>query len=382
MRRHLWVLDPIVGAAITASGLVQLWRDPRGGSFHGPAWPNVVWMVVLGAAVGLRRRFPLAALSVIPLVGVPVQLVWYRHAPQPPFQPFPAILLVVYAVSVATGGRKLRIALAIVVAATAITDVAALVSGRHLGDVVPAWVFVTLAWLIGRAVRHHQRLADAETARATRLEQERDEATEAAAEAERARIARELHDVITHTVSGIVVQASVEARSMPDSPTREVLVSIERAGREALVELRRLLGVLRHGDHDQSLAPQPGLAQLDRLIEHSDLPVVLHDEGNGDRLPPGVDLSAYRVVQEALTNVRKHGRQVTRVEVTVRRSADAVEIEICDDGNGPPTAAGGFGLVGLRERVSLHGGQLQAGTVTPRGYRVWARLPSAAEGAR
>lgn len=380
MKRWLWVLDPVAGAAITVSGLVQLWRDPRGGSFHGPAWPNVVWMVVLGVAVAMRRRFPLAALSVLPVVGIPVQLVWYRHASQPPFQPFPAILLVVYAVSVTSGGARRRLALGVVIGATAVTDVAALAAGRALGDVVPAWVFVTLTWLLGRAVRQHQQHADTESARAATLEQERDAATKSAAEAERARIARELHDVITHTVSGIVVQASVEARAMPDSPSRDVFAEIERAGREALVELRRLLGVLRHGDPDQSLAPQPGLAQLDSLVEHSQLPVVVRHEGNGDRLPAGVDLSAYRVVQEALTNIRKHGRHISRVEVTVRRSVDAVEIEVSDDGDGPTNPASGFGLVGLRERVALHGGQLQAGAVVPRGYRVWARLPSAESG--
>lgn len=377
VKGRLSVLDPFVGAAITASGLVQLWRDPIGGSFHGPTWPNVVWMCVLGVSVALRRRVPLTSLALLPIVGVPVQLAWYRHASQPPFQPFPAILLVVYAVSVTIGGTRRRAALSVVIGATAITDIAALAAGRHLGDVIPAWVFVTLAWLLGRAVRRHQDLAEAEGARATRLERERDEASRAAAEAERARIARELHDVITHTVSGIVVQASVEARSIDDGETREVLTAIERAGREALVELRRLLGVLRHGDRHQSLAPQPGLSQLDALVGASGLPAVLRREGDDSRVAAGVDLSAYRVVQEALTNVRKHSRDVGNVEVTIRNSAAALEIEVCDDGSpvdgaGPP----GFGLIGLRERVALHGGQLQAGRILPKGYRLWVRLPA------
>ena len=188
VKRYVWLLDPVTGLVIATSGLVQLWRDPPGGSFHGPTWANATWMVVLGAAVAIRRRAPLTALVAISLIEVPIQLAWYRHAPQPPFQPFPAILLVVYAVSLSVSETRRHTALALIVDGSAITDITAFVDGRALGDVIPEWVFVTLAWLFGRAVSKRQSLADTETERATQLERERDAASEVVAEAERARL--------------------------------------------------------------------------------------------------------------------------------------------------------------------------------------------------
>ncbi|MDP1795366.1 MAG: histidine kinase, partial [Acidimicrobiales bacterium] len=336
---------------------------------------NGPWMVAIGCAVAIRSVSPFAALGLLALVGVPVQVGWYLEAQQPPFAPFPAMLLVVYALATATTGRQRLIALVAIAIANAVPDLAAFASGRAAGDTFVAWVFITIAWVLGTAMTRRQRYAESESERANRLERERDIAVANAAEAERARIARELHDVITHTVSGMVVQASVEARGLEPGETRDVLTAIEGAGREALVELRRLLGVLRHGDHDHSLAPQPGLAQLEALIRDSQLPASLHLEGEPTALAPGVDLSLFRTVQEGLTNVRKHARGVSSVEVRVRAATDALEIEVRDDGDSSTNTTPGFGLIGLRERVALHGGQLQAGHIDPRGYRLWVRLP-------
>jgi signal transduction histidine kinase len=207
------------------------------------------------------------------------------------------------------------------------------------------------------------------------------EATRRAVGEEQARIARELHDVIAHSVSMIVVQASAAEDifdSRPDQ-ARAALRSIERAGRDALAELRRLLSAVRPG-LDEPSGPQPGLDRLDELAEPlraGGLTVVVRREGPATTLPAGVDVSAYRIVQEALTNTVRHAR-ATRAEVTVRYGPDAVELDVRDDGR--PTQSGGangsgHGIAGMRERAALLGGTLEAGPLPGGGYRVHARLP-------
>jgi signal transduction histidine kinase len=225
---------------------------------------------------------------------------------------------------------------------------------------------------------------------------------------ERARIARELHDVVAHSVSVMVVQAGAARRTLATSPAQATtaLGQIESTGRQALVEMRRLLGLLRDGDHDAALAPQPGLAHLESLAEaarEAGLPVEVEVEGEPRPLPAGVDLSAYRIVQEALTNSLKHaGRARARVRVCYGR--EALEVQVLDDGTGlpvqardggaglavvrlrpggllevtdpvAPAAGGGNGLIGMRERVAMFGGSLEAGPRPGGGYRVAARLP-------
>ena len=197
---------------------------------------------------------------------------------------------------------------------------------------------------------------------------------------ERARIARELHDVIAHDVSVMVVQAQGAARVLEgEQPeVRAALAAIETTGREAVDEMRRLLGVLRRSDEEMAFAPQPSLTALDALmtaVREAGLPVALEIVGDPVALPPGVDLSAYRIVQEALTNALKHAGPA-RARVVVRYAADAVELEVSDDGAGVADAPGtGHGLVGMRERVALYGGDLQAGRLHEGGWTLRARLP-------
>jgi signal transduction histidine kinase len=222
------------------------------------------------------------------------------------------------------------------------------------------------AWALGEAARN-RRLAIAE------------ESQRAAGE-EQARIARELHDVIAHSVSMIVVQAAAADDVFDERPdqAREALRSIEQAGREAMAELRRLLSAVRPGIESDSTQPQPGLDRLDELADSlraGGLQVAVRRDGKPTDLPAGLDLSAYRIVQEALTNTLRHAR-ATRAEVTVSYGADALEVEVRDDGRGAAAnGTGGHGLLGMRERAALLGGTLEAGPDRGGGYRVHARLP-------
>jgi signal transduction histidine kinase len=259
-------------------------------------------------------------------------------------------------------------------------DAADLLSGGAAFDeVVPGWFLLGAAWGVGYALRGRQLQASALADRADRVERERVAQAQAAVAAERARMARELHDVVAHSLSVMVVQAQAAERVLEgEQPSaREALAAIDSTGRQALVEMRRLVGILRD-DRELALAPQPGLGQLDVLLEQvreAGLPVALAVEGEPRPLAPAVDLSAYRIVQEALTNALKHAGPA-RASVAVRYRAADVELEVTDDGHGPLDGhGGGHGLVGMRERVALYGGVLESGARNGRGFRVRARLP-------
>jgi signal transduction histidine kinase len=246
-------------------------------------------------------------------------------------------------------------------------------------------------WWIGDAVRDRDERIGAFHEEVARLEAERRREAALAAEAERTRIARELHDVIAHNVSVMVVQAAAANRVLDADPAaaRASLATIEQTGREALTEMRRLLGILR-ADGSALSDPQPSLARLPALVEEmraAGLPVRLSIEGEAPRLSPGVDLSAYRVAQEALTNVLRHAGP-SPTEVALRYRPDAIELEVTDDGSAaPPTDdvipsaaatepdVGGHGLAGMRERVALVHGELEAGPRPGGGFRILARLP-------
>src|ERR671937_2433814 len=233
------------------------------------------------------------------------------------------------------------------------------------------------AWLLGDNLRTRRAYLRELEARAERLEREQEESARRAAAEDHARIARELHDVLAHNVSVMVVQAAAADDVFETQPdrAREALRAIERTGRGALTELRRLLGSVRTTGTE--FAPQPGLAGLGTLVEGvraAGLPVTLHVEGELDDLPAGLDLSAYRIVQEALTNAIKHA-DASLAEVRVRRTADGVELEVVDDGVGPAENGRGQGLIGMRERASLLGGEVEAGPQPGGGFRVKATLP-------
>jgi signal transduction histidine kinase len=238
---------------------------------------------------------------------------------------------------------------------------------------------IGICW-IAYALQRRTKLAGELVERAARVEREREERTRTAIAEERKRIARELHDVIAHTLSVMTVQAGAARLLLEDEPERAAapLLAVEETGRQALTDLRRLFEILQEDASVTALGPQPGLADLDRLLAHArraGLPVELAVEGQPRTLAPGVDLAAYRIVQEALTNARKHAGPA-RAQVAVRYGTETLDLEITDDGRASANGGnGGHGLVGMRERAALYGGELAAGPRTEGGFAVRARLP-------
>jgi signal transduction histidine kinase len=335
--------------------------------------------LVLGAALApiARRRAPFAApLGSVAALGV-ASLVAERYVPASAT----TLMLVIIAAWCMGAHNPPRIATGGLVATFGL--VAIVVTKDPAGDLSDGIVvcgIVTVAWVIGlgwyRRFKHTVALEE----RALRAEQERETAARIAVAEERARIARELHDVVAHSVSIMVLQAgAVRTRLAVDQKDeREALLAVERTGREALTEMRRLLGAMRAEREEAELAPQPGLGHLDELLAQvraSGLPVELRVEGEPVALPAGVDLSAYRIVQEGLTNALKHAGPA-HAQVVLRYGAGGVEVEVADDGRGSATvASGGHGLVGMRERVKLFGGDFEAGPRNGGGFAVRARLP-------
>ena len=254
-------------------------------------------------------------------------------------------------------------------------------AGEHTGEYVGAVTAVVLPVLAGRLVRHHRAQTHQLQQLTAELERERERTALMAVAEERARIARELHDVVAHGLSVIAIQADGAEAALEKDPelARKPLQAIRRSAEEALGEMRRLLGVLREADTGAELAPQPGLAQLPALVDRAraaGLPVTLHVEGTPRPLHASLDLSAFRIVQEALTNVHKHaaGAPAT-VRVVWRR--DMLGLQVRDTGTGRRVVVNGdgHGLVGMRERVKLHGGELRAGAMPGGGFEVTAKLP-------
>jgi signal transduction histidine kinase len=379
LRKHVADLAP--PAALALLGVVDL--AVGGSDFKAAPAVDLGFMVAVTVPLYWRRRHPLVALSGFNLVTGVYILTLYIDS-QPPFQPFIAGLVACFALGAYAGDRELRAGLAVLAAALVGTGIAQLAAGQPVGDVLPAVVWWAGAVAAGRFVRGRQRLVMLLGDRAARLEREREATAAQAVLEERARIARELHDVIAHSVSVMVIQASVERRAVPadQMSTREVLGEVERAGRDVLAELRRLLGVMRAPGRSESLAPQPGLDALDALVHESHKAgqdVDVRVEGDARSLSPGIDLAAYRIVQEALTNARRHAPGA-RTNVMLRWLPSELAIEVVDDGPGPAangnSDGSGHGLVGMRERATLYGGGVDTGRAgSAGGFRVRAWLP-------
>jgi signal transduction histidine kinase len=358
-------------------------------AFGDPSWGKPK---ALGVALGLLSTVPVAWRARRPLTAFAIVLFAngaciYAAAPhEAAFQPFVALTLTAYSVGSRTEGRRALWVPPVLLLASVPVFVAARLHGQDSGNIIPSVVWLVAAWAVGRVVRSWRHKNAALEAANRELEEQRELQAQAAVAVERGRIARELHDVVAHNVSMIVVQAGAAARVLhgeqPD--VRNALEVIAATGRETVDEMRTLLGVLRSDDGPSALKPQPGLADLEQLVSgvrEAGLPVTLRIEGAPRPLPQTLDLSAFRIVQEALTNTLKHAG-LARAEVTVRYEDGLVTLEIADTGHGPDggsiTGRGtGHGLVGMRERAAMLGGELEAARADSGGFTVRARLPVA-----
>jgi signal transduction histidine kinase len=361
--------DEALAAALTALVLLEIVLG------EGSGWAKVAAAaagVALGAAAARRSRAPLLLLGLVLAVSFAALALPASERSDDPVGVFVFLLLAVYSAAAHTSGRRTLLAGAMTLAFYVMDLVAFDPAGITPEGIVFYAILYGAPWVAGRAVRS-RRLKERQ------LEHERARGAAAIAE-ERARIARELHDVVAHSISVMVLQARGGRRVLDSEPSdaRDAFGAIERTGQQALDEMRRLLGMLRRSDEEIALAPQPSLRELDRLVEQvraAGLPVQVGVEGEPRELPPGVDLSAFRIVQEALTNVLKHAGPA-RARVVLRYGADVFELEIADDGPGTGYGSGaGFGLVGMRERVSVYGGELEAGRQPGGGYALRVRLP-------
>ena len=291
----------------------------------------------------------------------------------------PGVAVAVYTLA-AHCERRVAIRAAIVGLA-AVLPIYLATNGSRPGSAIPTLVVLVASWILGDNLRTRRAYLRELEEKAKRLERERAESDRRAAAEEQARIARELHDVIAHNVSVMVLQAAGGREVFDAEPARarDALASIEATGREALTELRRLLGLAHAGEDGASVGPQPGLVSLGALVDQvrgAGLEVELVFVGDKGDVPPAVELSAYRIVQEALTNTLRHAF-AKHAWVFVRRTDGEFEVEVLDDGAGPsPTGSpDGRGLVGMRERVALFEGELEAGPRKDGGFRIRARLP-------
>ena len=376
LSRHPSLVDgvPAIGLALLGLPVAIVTRMP------------VLLPIIAGLVlpVVFRRRYPVQAFAVAVVAGA-LQVL----TDTPPIGSDLAILVMLYTLA-AYRPRRVSVPGLIVCLAGSAMAVAVWAHGLAVLDrlLLATVIFsgtALVAWVLGDSMRYRRAYLTALEDRAARLERERDQQALIATAAERARIARELHDVIAHNVSVMVVQADGAGYVLRTDPDRvaEALAAISHTGRKALSEMRRLLGVLRSGDERAGLAPLPGLDQLRELVEqarHAGMSVSLCLDGPPRPLPAGAELAAYRVVQESLTNTRKHGGLGAAAAVSLRYEPDALLLQVTDDGLGAAAAAAdepGHGLTGMRERIEMYGGTIKAGPLPDGGYQVTARLPEA-----
>ena len=381
--RRLWLLvrrhgfDALI-VLVTVGAVIELaLRRGSPQSPRTPMWFNVLAILIMVLPLFARRRFPFAAPAVYWLIAVGLSFVDGR------FIPFMTTIMVLgVAASFLLGNlrdsSRAWAGLGIVLGGTAVI---VLNKPAHASsELIFIPLLFWLGWLGGYALRERAEQAEAADVRAAQAERERDAAARIAVAEERARIARELHDIIAHAVSVMVLQVGAVRHRLPDAlaEDREALKGVEHVGRTALTEMRRLLAAMQRNGDEAELMPQPGLDSLDSLAEdigRAGLPVRLHVDGQPVQLPRQIDLSAYRIAQEGLTNALKHAR-ASQADVTVEYRPSELQIEVRDDGVGAAGSDGfGHGLVGIGERVKIYGGEMTAGPTPSGGFLLSARLP-------
>jgi signal transduction histidine kinase len=377
LRDRELALDALLAAGITLFAQLDLWLDVEQATHYGSDVLAALVTFAATSALVFRRRAPLATVcfvagvvAVPELVAGPLTVqIWGDFVP---------ILVAAYSVTRHARPRAAIAGTSAAAAALLVVELRVPVSGT-VSNIPFIWVPFAIACAAGHILRARE-LAHAEVrTRAAKLESEQDETIRAALLEERARIARELHDIVAHSVSVMVVQAGAAEDMLDRDPERArlPLMSIQETGGHAIAELRRMLGLLRDERGEPMLAPQPGTSQIGDLVEQMSelgLPVELSVEGTPRALSPGVELAAFRVVQEALTNTLKHAGQATST-VVVRYGEQELDLEILDDGVAAGRNGVGHGLIGMRERVALYDGAIEAGPRPEGGFAVRVRLP-------
>ncbi len=377
--------DALPAGVLFVTAQYDVWVAPLFAEMSGPRLANTAVLVFVFVPLLWRRSRPVLSFAVV--LGAQVvhakieHQAWLVAADSGMLQVWFALLISFYSVAAHAAPRSAARAGLVGGAVIIINDVPQLLTGATgLDHTMPAWFILGGSWGLGYALRDRQMQVQALAERNSQLQREREVEVAAAAAAERVRIARELHDVVAHNLSVMVVQAQAADRVLEgeEPSAREALAAIDATGRQALVEMRRLVGMLRE-DAGDGLAPQPGLDQLDALLDHvreAGVPVEMSVVGKSRPLPAGVDLAAYRIVQEGLTNVIKHAGPA-QAHLTLRYDEREIELAVVDDGRGPAEGAvGGHGLAGMRERVAVFGGKFESGSVNGRGFGLRARLPT------
>ena len=382
MAREYWF--ELLIAFLALAGMLELVVGRNSpGAPSATLWVSVPTVAVLVLPLFARRRFPFAAPATYWILAAAIS--------------FTDGLLLAFIGSLGVVGlasafllgnlrNPLKAGAGLIIVLVGIVIVVYNIPGAQtVGDFVFIPLRFVVAWVAGWALRERAEQAEAAEERAAHAERERESAARVAVAEERARIARELHDVVAHAVSVMVLQVGAIRHKLPDAlaEDRDALRSVERAGRTALAEMRRLLAAMRREGDEAEFSPQPGLDRLDSLLDEigrAGLPVELRVDGEPFPLPRGVDLSAYRIVQEGLTNALKHAH-ASNADVTVCYRPDELEIEVRDNGHGSATSDGlGHGLIGVRERVKIYGGKMSAGTAINGGFVLSTRLPLGQDG--
>ena len=375
--REYWFEWLVAVLAIVAVLELVVGRDSPGAPTT-TLWFSIPAVVVLLLPLFARRRFPFAALAGYWVLAAALSFV------DGLLLPFIGSLGVVgLAIAFLLGnlrnGLKAGAGLLIVLAGIVIV-VYNIPGSQSVSDLVFIPFRFVVAWVAGYALRERAEQAEAAEERAARAEREREAAARVAVAEERSRIARELHDIVAHAVSIMVLQVGAIRHKLPEllAEDKDALRGVEKTGRDALAEMRRLLGAMRREGDDVELAPHPGVDRLDSLLDdvgRAGLPVKLHIDGDPFPLPRAIDLSAYRIVQEGLTNALKHAH-ASQADVSFHYGSDELQIEVRDNGEGRSTSDGlGHGLVGIRERVKIYGGEMTAGAAPEGGFVLGARLP-------
>jgi len=383
LRAHPRAADAILAVSLTAVSitfhLVDVDLDDSV-TYRSPTWWTTLLVIGSILPIAWRRSFPIRSglfVSTAQIIAANLSIIGAE---------FIGVTIALYSIGAhSAGARRTRAVWAITAATSVLFVLGVIVDELDIGSFVSSTVVLVTAFVLGDNLRRRREKADSLTERAERAEREQALIAEQQVSAERTRIARELHDVVAHSVSVMVIQAAAARRNLRESPdvAAVALGNIEETGRQTMTELRGILGVLRSDTDDSSRTPQPTLADLDALVRGStDLPIRLRVVGDLDRLAPSIMLTAYRIAQESITNIRRHAGPVTSAEVVIERVADRLTIAITDDGRGaaaPRSGEPGYGIIGMSERVTAVGGTATAGPRKGGGWQVVVSLPTPAD---